>query len=491
MRRARRLGRASATVAVVAVLVATVAACGGYGGDSASQVISRSNLPKCPLPSLDDATGTISVSIWHGWTAKPQQGLNDAVAAFNAHQDAAYKSGKQRYRIHVTASQEGKDYDEVFDKYARAASSKQLPGIIQLEDTKIQTIADSSTVLPAEVCMKADHFDMASIQPAVRAYYTVRGVYWPGFVAASEPILYYNKTHFVRAGLDPNKAPATLDEVYADAKKLKAAGIKHPLSLKLDPWWIWTWLSGVGTDVVDHGNGRSGEARAATFDTPKAVHILELFKKMQREDLVETVPRTPGNIDQYLAVATQKSSMLFETSAAATTIAAFLHGNSSGIEVSADTNSLIPATVPFPGIRQPGQVQASGAAMYVVSTNSPAVQAASYKFLEFMMSHDQMVRWHITTSYLPVASGAQNDPRIKTFWRTNEAGKLLAPVYQELASVSPTHPGPLIGPYGDFVDALKTAWEEVMLQGKPPGQALSGAQRKVDAALIRYHQDNG
>jgi sn-glycerol 3-phosphate transport system substrate-binding protein len=484
--------RIAAGVAGLAVAAMLAAACGGYGGNSASRHVSASNLPACPLGALRDATGTIHVSIWHGWTAQPKAGLDDSVKAFNAQQDQAQKSGRQRYRIHVTASQEGKDYDEVFDKYARAASSKQLPSIIQVEDTKLQTMADSSTVLPAESCMKADHFDMSAIQPAVRSYYTVRGVYWPGFASASELVLYYNRAHFARAGLDPDKPPGTLQELYDDARKLEAAGIPHPMSLKLDPWFLWTWLSGVGVDVVNHHDGRDGEATRATFNTPQAVQILELFKKMQREDLLVVVPKAPGNIDQYLALATQKSSMLIETSAASTTISAFLKGDANAVPSPTDTTSLLPASGPFPGVKEPGQVQASGAAMYIVDHgSSKAQQAASWEFLKFMMSKPQMVQYHLTTSYLPVFSGAANSPQVTRFWSDQLGGRLLKPAFDELSSVNPDNPGPLIGPYGDFVDALQTAWEAVMLQNQSPAHALAVAQRKVDAALTLYRQDNG
>ena len=489
MRRGRRALVAAITAGALSL---TAAACGGYGGNSKNRLVSSSNVPSCPLTALDDATGTINVSLWHGWTAQPQVALNNAASAFNAAQDQAFSSGQQKYRIHVSPTQEGKDYDEVFDKYARAASSKQLPAIVQLEDNKILTIADSGTVLPAQACMKADGFDMSSIQPAVRTYYTVRNVFWPGFLAASEPVLYYNKTHFVRAGLDPDKPPGTLDELYADAKRLKAAGVNHPLALKLDPWFLTTWLSGIGEDAVDHDNGRSGEARKATFDTKQLRDLMAFFKKMQNEDLVEVVPKTAGNINQYLALATQKSSMVMETSAAATTIAAFLQGSATGVGAPVtDLKGLVPADGPFPGIKKPGQVQASGAAMYIVSTQAPKVQAASWEFLKFMLSKDQMAAWHITSSYLPIASGAATSPSVLRFWASNNAGRLLAPVYLSLAAADPSKPGPSIGPYGEYFGALQTAWEQVMFSNADPGHALAGAQATVTKALQQYHDDNG
>ena len=52
----------------------------------------------------------------------------------------------------------------------------------------------------------------------------------------SGPVLYYNKKAFTAAGLDPNKPPTTLDEVRADAEKLKSQrASKAPLGLKTEP----------------------------------------------------------------------------------------------------------------------------------------------------------------------------------------------------------------------------------------------------------------
>ena len=228
-------------VAFVAVALALLAAAcggaGGGGGGSTTKKVTAKSLPPCPLDALKKAKGKVKVVIWHGWGTTIKSTLDALVKQYNASQS----------KVVVSAEPEGKSYDEVLKKYNAAIPSKQLPGIVQLEDTSLKAMIDGGTVLPAESCMKADNFDLNQIQPAVRAYDTSDGVFWPGFVGISEPVLYYNKVHFQKAGLDITKPPQTLAELRTAAEKLKKAGVsKKPLSLILNSWFTESWLNGIG-----------------------------------------------------------------------------------------------------------------------------------------------------------------------------------------------------------------------------------------------------
>ncbi len=86
----------------------------------------------------------------------------------------------------------------------------------------------------------------------------------------STPILYYNRAHFARAGLDPDDPPGTLQEVHDAAVALKQAGIPKPLSFKIDRWFFDTWITGVGQDIVNNGNGREAQATEGEVDSETA-----------------------------------------------------------------------------------------------------------------------------------------------------------------------------------------------------------------------------
>ena len=66
---------------------------------------------------------------------------------------------------------------------------------------------------------------------------------------------------------------------------------------------------------------------------------------------------------------------------------------------------------------------------------------------------------------------------------------LLQPAIAQLEDADPDRPGPLIGPYVDFVDETQQAIEAIMLNGQDPADALGAAQDEVTSALERYAGD--
>jgi len=479
--------RAAVVAVAFAMLAVACGGAGGGGGDTAKKKVTSKSLPTCPLDALKRAKGKVKVVVWHGWGTTIKATLDSLVKEYNASQD----------KVEVSAEPEGKSYDEVLKKYNAAIPSKQLPAIIQLEDTSLKAMVDGGTVLPAEACMKADHYDLNQIKPSVRAYYTTGGVFWPGFVGISEPVLYYNKVHFQKAGLDITKPPATLAELRTAAEKLKKAGVsKKPLSLVLNSWFVESWLNGIDVPTVSHDNGRSGIADKATFDTPEAVKLFTFLKKMKDDGLLDPIPNTDGQINQYLALAQQNSSMTIETSSAATTIKKFLEGKLSPADFNAGSvdvskTSLLPGAGPFPGIKEPGKVRVSGAAMFIVNSSKPEVQAGAWDFLKFMLQKQQVVKFHIGASYLPFIEGAPEDPKVQTFWKNDLAGQMLKTAAGQLDAVDPKAPGPIMGPYLDYKKDLSNALAAVMLNNADPAKALSAAQSKLDGTMKQYAEDNG
>ena len=167
--------------------------------------------------------------------------------------------------------------------------------------------------------------------------------------------------------------------------------------------------------MVNKNNGRDGIADKATFDNPVTHEVYDWIKKMLDEGLAQAIPDTPGNIDQYLALAQQNSSMTIETSTAATTIKAFLSGDASGVDTggaSGDLSGLVPSAGPFPGVEEPGKVRISGGAFYMTNTVAPEVQAGAWEFMKYMQTTDGQVGWHLTGSYLPTTQAAGSDPRV-------------------------------------------------------------------------------
>ncbi len=486
----RHLGLAA--LAAVALVAAACSEPPTTGSGNAVEIGAggEAELPDCPLDALDEASGPVEINLWYGGLAGSTKAtMEDIVARFNASQD----------QVRLTANDQGAAYDEVFRKYESASSSSpdQLPDLIYLEDTQLQVMVDGGQVPPAQACMEAAGYDLAGLEPVARSKYTVRDVLYPGYMNVSTPVLYYNKAHWVKAGLDPNDPPQTLDEIYEQAKALKEAGASEkPLSFKADRWFFEVWLTGIGEDIVNNGNGREAPATEATFATPAADDLVGWLKKMSDEGLLNAFADTEGSIDHYLALATQQSSMLIETSTASATIADALGGDLTAAEAGTDFDAsvldkteLVPSSAAMPGIESAGKVFPTGGAFYILNTSEPAEQAAAWKFLEFMLQPENAKFWHFSGGYLPIVKAVEEDPEVQAFWQDDLAGTLLHTAVDQLADADPDQPGPLIGPYVDEALAIENALDAVLFDNGDVADSLAKAQDEVTQSLERYAGD--
>jgi sn-glycerol 3-phosphate transport system substrate-binding protein len=475
-RRTRRVGTAVLAAALVA------AAC-----SEPPTGVTGSATAECPIEALHQADGPTEVTLWYGGIGGPTEAvLRDQVDRFNEAQDD----------VHLTAANQGRSFQEVYRKYqtTAAASTAQLPDIVMVEDTSLQSMVDGGNVLPAQACMEADDFDIDQIAPVVRANYTVDGQLYPGYAHLSTPILYYNKAHFARAGLDPNDPPDTLEEVHDAARTLKEQGVsERPLSFKVSWSFFKTWMTAAGVDLVNNENGRDGLATEAEFDTPEMRDVLDLLQRMEDEDLLNAFANIEGGVDQYIALASQQSSMLIETSTASSSIASFLQGSldaeaaGEGFDPDAvDLNQLVPGSGPFPGVDAGGQVQPGGGVYYILDTSTPAQQAGSWRFLRFMLEQGNSAQWFTEGGYLPMVTDIDGDESVRSFLREDMAGLLLSPALEQLQEASPDDPAPMIGPFQDFTDGLEDAIDGVLFEGADAGPALRSAQEDVTESLGRY-----
>lgn len=483
-------------LAAVLTAVLLVAACGGSsdgggGGGGGGGDDAAGELPECPLDALDAATEPVEVTVWHFLSAQTGDALEQLAAEYNDSQA----------RVVVKVESQGTNNDELWQKYRAGIESGDLPGIAITDDTVTVDIIDSGTVLPAQSCIEAADVDMSPFLEAGSEYYTVDGVLYPATLNLSSALLYYNKGHFTKAGLDPETTPGTLDEVREYAQTIKDAGVvETPVILKVGPPLIEMWLTGEGQPIVNNDNGRGdGETDEAAFDTETTVGLYTWFQEMADDGLLKVVPDTPGAVDQYLGMAQQTASMTIETSTAATSIEAFLGGDTSVVDDasddvdpdSVDLDALDIGAGPVPGISEPGQLQMGGGAWYITNTTPPEVQAAAWDFIQFFNTVPSQVTWNLVGSYLPYNTEAVDDPELQERWTTTLSGQWLALAYDELQTgVDPAFPGPLMGPYDEFRVAIRDSVDEMIFNGGAPADAVTEASDQTTEALQRYIDEN-
>jgi sn-glycerol 3-phosphate transport system substrate-binding protein len=467
-------------LALLAATVMVAAACGSSenGGGSASS--------DCPVGALENASGPVELVMWETFTGQPLRAMQQLVEEYNASQD----------KVTVRMENQGVGYEEIQRKFNTAIASKTLGGLVVLEDTQTQFMADSGVIVPAQVCAEADNYDLNQFQQVVRNFYSVDNVLQPAASNLSTGVMYYNRDHLEQAGLNPDAPPQTLAELKDAALAIQTAGItQKPFVMVLQPWFIEHWLTGVGTAIVNNNNGREALATESTFDNPQTLELYNWLKEMNDLGLLNAVPGTEGQVDHYFAMALEQSSITVETSTAISTINAVLEGTLDPAEVGLDADSL-PAidinvdVAPYPGLTGPGQVQAGGGAFYIPNTNSPEVIAAAWDFMKWFNTPATQAKWMIGATYNAWNTQAANEPSLQAWEQTTRPGRWLTVAVDEIDNLDPNFPGPLIGPYTETREAIRKSLDELLLAGKSPAEVVASANSAINTALQRYDDEN-
>ena len=250
--------------------------------DQSSTTALEANPANCPVKALDSASKPVELTVWHPYNALTKESLEKAATAYNASQS----------EVRVSVEAQG-TYEELLKKYEESLGDPStLPDLVFAEDTTLQFMIDSGSVIPAADCIAADPAAgqfYKELLPAVRNAFSSQGQLWPGAFGVSMPIMYVNNAHLAAAGLSPTALPTTLDEVRAAAEKIKAAqipGVEFPVVMELYGWFPENWLTGVQQEIVDQGNGHEGRATTSEMKNQYTTEILDWMQGMQEDGLL-------------------------------------------------------------------------------------------------------------------------------------------------------------------------------------------------------------
>src|SRR6185437_10354579 len=125
---------------------------------------------------------------------------------------------KQNPDIKVTAVYAG-NYTDTMTKAMTAMKGGQPPQLSVLLSTDVFTLMDENAIVPFDGLV-ADKSWFKDFYPAFMANGQIDGKTWSIPFQRSTIVLYWNKDAFKDAGLDPEKPPASWDEMIAMGKKL-------------------------------------------------------------------------------------------------------------------------------------------------------------------------------------------------------------------------------------------------------------------------------
>lgn len=275
-------------------------------------------------------------------------------------------------------------------------------------------------------------------------------------LAMSTPVLYYNKTAFRRAGLDPNKPPKTWWEVQDAAGKLLDSGMRCPYTTS---WLSWVHID--NTAALNGGETTTSKGQLAFNGLIQVKHIALLatwykstyFKYYGRRD----------EADRHFAVG--ECGMLTSSSA----LAASLRKGSPDLDIGV-------APLPYydDAYGAPQHTLADGASLWIGEGRKPAEYKAAAAFVKFLLAPEVQVEISQIGGYLPMTPVA----------RAAAGSKLLADdlaglnvAYAQLKKDGAAYPvrvSNLASVRSIVEDELEAVWE-----GRKP------AKEALDTAVLR------
>ncbi|WP_215143295.1 ABC transporter substrate-binding protein [Exiguobacterium qingdaonense] len=399
--------------------------------------------------------GKTEVVFWHAMSGDLEKALNTQVDAFNASQDD----------YEVKPIFQG-TYEEALTKFNAVAGSEDAPAIMQTFEVGTKYMIDSNKITPVQEFIDKEDFDTSVWEENILSYYQVDGKQYSMPFNSSTPVLIYNKEAFEKAGLDPEKAPRTYDELKEAAKKLTTDGQTGFTMLNYG-WFFEQLVAAQGGLYVDNENGRSGDPTKAVFDGEEGQNAFNLIKEMYDEETFLNVGQNWD--DMRAAFQSGKVAMYLDSSAGIRTVA-----DNADFEIGA-------SYLPVPNEAERQGVVIGGASLWMGDGIAEETKAGAWEFMKHVSSTEAQAQWHVDTGYFAINPDAYNEPIVEEMWATYPQLKVTVDQLSE-TKPSPATQGALISTFPQSRQSVVNAMES-LYQGVSVEDALKRAADETTSTL--------
>jgi len=306
---------------------------------------------------------------------------------------------------------------------------------------------------------------LTSFYPSLMENGRTQGKTWGIPFQRSTIVMYYNKDAFREAGLDPDKAPATWDELVSMGKKLvkKSGGQTDRWGAMIPstgyPYWMFGALTMQNDQVLMNGDGN-----ATYFNAPATVEALEFWR-----DLGSTHGVMPSGTIEW---GTLRKNFL----EGKTAIMWHSTGNLTVVKKKAKFDF---GVAMLPANKRRG-TPTGGGNFYIFKKSTPEERKASLKLIRFLTQPEQTAEWSMKTGYIGTRPDAYNTDKLKQYVVDFPPAAVARDQLQFATAELSTYQTGRVRKFLD--DAIQSA-----LSGKKsPEDALDSAQKQADRILKRY-----
>lgn len=362
----------------------------------------------------EETGGPQTIEFWHSAGGGRGRVLEAMVERFNALDNG----------VTVQATFQGSYYD-MGAKLQAAVASGEDPEVVQLEIGRIGLYAFAGELVDLEPYFKEDGEKTEDFIPGLMnySYYDGKLISLPH--GRSTPLFYYNKDMFKVAGLDPEKAPATWDELALYAQKLSSGGV-YGFSVPIDSWYYLSMVMAAGGDLFNDEENNIG------FAGPLGAKPLHFWLDLIGKGYMHVPPGQEYNSSEACRAnfSSGKVAMMMQSTGSLAELI-----NSSDFEVGV---GFMPRDVRY-------AVPPGGANYLLMAGHSKEKERAAWNFLKWITNTENSATWSIETGYFPTRYSALETPAFKDYLAQYPNARISVDQLQ----------------YADFPSPFQPEWAEV------------------------------
>lgn len=448
---------------LMVLLVVFLAACSS--GESSSEAEAETATDTGSTSGTTENSEKQVVTFWHSMGGAGQEALNAIVESYNSSQDD----------IEVNAEYQG-TYDESLTKFNAVAGSDSAPTMIQTFEIGTRAMINSGQITPIQEFIDGDGYDMSGLEENITNYYSLDGTFYSMPFNSSTPVMYYNKDAFKAAGLDPEAAPETFEEII-EANKAIAKANPDMKGFALQAYgWLWEQLlANQGALLLNNDNGRSDTPTEIGWSEEEGKSIFNWVKQMVDDG---TFANYGTNGDNMVA------------GFLAGDVAMFLQSSASSRDVIDNAPFEVGiAYLPHPEAKERQGVVIGGASLWMIDSKPEEEKKAAWEFMKYLQTPEVQANWHVGTGYFAINPSAYNEQVVKDAYAEKPQLQVTVDQLQHTKSSYSTQ-GALMDMLPEGRKIMETALETVY-NGGEVDSAYNTAVEQFNAAIKKANAARG
>jgi multiple sugar transport system substrate-binding protein len=374
---------------IMAALLLSVTGCGSNSGTAPANTPNNTALnnsaaePNNSEPAPKEPAEKTTVTFWNGFTGPDGELLKQIIDEYNANNTD-----------NVEVKMDIMPWDQLFQKLPPAIATQTAPNMVAMWPGAARPYIENESFLPLDDFFTVTGADESNfVESSLEFGQSRTGIQYQLPMQTNGIYLFWNKKLFEEAGLDPEKGPATWEELAEFAEKITDAdknqfGMGFPIAGS--PQYLAPLLKSNGGDVVDLENLKS------VLNSPENIETMKWLQDLTHNKKVTPSGATGADMDRLML------------------------GGQLGMFITGPwlVGGLKANNIDF-GVSMPPAgsdsqfIEVDGIGFSVPEGTTEQQKNAVYKFIKYWSSDEIVKKWSLANGFPPFLKSVLNDPDIQ------------------------------------------------------------------------------